>query len=119
MAIAWNGSAPAARVILAAQPFLKRAERIDVVYVKDEMFNAAPAKQLVEHLLWHGLQSQHHALDKTSAETGQLLLNAARELHAAMCVMGAYAHNWYEEIVLRGTTKHVLENAQIPLFIMH
>jgi len=119
VAIAWNSSAPAARVTLAAQPFLKRAERIDVVYVKDEMSNEAPAKQLVEHLQWHGLQSQHHALEKTSAETGQILLNAARELDVDLCVMGAYAHNWYEEIVLGGTTKYVLENTQIPLFIMH
>ena len=119
VAIGWNGSAPVARAVLAAQPFLKQAERIDVLYVSDDTPDVAPAQQLVEYLSWHGLQSRDHALQRNETETGQTLLDAACELNADLFVMGAYAHNWYEEIVLGGTTRFVLENTQIPLFVMH
>lgn len=110
VAIAWNGSAPAARAVLAAQSFLKQAERIDVLYVKDDASSASQVEQLAEYLIWHGLQSECQTLERNDAATGQTLLDAASELSADLFVMGAYAHNWYEEIILGSTTHFVLQN---------
>lgn len=50
---------------------------------------------------------------------GWQLLEAADAAGADMLVVGAYGHRRFNEWLLGGMTRHVLEHARIPLFMRH
>lgn len=46
------------------------------------------------------------------------ILEAARELHADIIVMGSHSRKWLENIVMGSVTEKVLHHTAIPLFII-
>jgi nucleotide-binding universal stress UspA family protein len=36
-----------------------------------------------------------------------------------MIVMGAYGHSRFREAILGGATRHMLETAEVPIFMAH
>ena len=55
----------------------------------------------------------------TGVDVGNLLLSRVADIGADMLVMGAYGHSRLREIVLGGVTRHILENATIPVLMVH
>ena len=45
------------------------------------------------------------------------LLAAAREFGCDMLAMGAYSHSRLRQLILGGVTRHVLENATLPVMM--
>ena len=54
-----------------------------------------------------------------TAKAGEALLNQAYAMHADLLVMGAWGHSRMTELILGGTTRHVLEHAQLPVLMAH
>jgi len=48
---------------------------------------------------------------------GAGLLGAARDFGADLLCMGAYSHSRLRQLILGGVTRHVLENADIPVLM--
>jgi nucleotide-binding universal stress UspA family protein len=48
---------------------------------------------------------------------GAGLLGAARDFNADLITMGAYSHSRLRQLILGGVTRHVLENAEIPVMM--
>ena len=121
--IGWNNSREAARAISDALPFLQRADTVligTVVSEADERRAAEETPQLLEYLEAHGLPVQVEIVSHTPpAGTGEVLLEAATAKQADMLVMGAYGHSRWREIVLGGTTRHVLKHANLPVLMSH
>ena len=121
--IAWDESLEAARAVHDAIPFLDLTEHVQIVSVSSntdqEKANMIFSDDLRKHLSHHGINAEVASLDKTSKGTGATILQAAIEYDADLIVMGAYGHTRFKELILGGTTKHLLKHTTIPLFLSH
>ena len=50
---------------------------------------------------------------------GEALLVQAFAMQADLLVMGAWGHSRMSELILGGTTRHVLKHAQLPVLLAH
>jgi nucleotide-binding universal stress UspA family protein len=123
IAVAWNGSAEAARAIHAAQPLLRQARRI--VVLSGELPESGPAPDwlrpfdLATYLRQHELPVVHESLRGSGQRAGPALLAAAAAAEADLLVMGAYGRSRFSEWVFGGATRHVLAHAAIPVLLRH
>jgi nucleotide-binding universal stress UspA family protein len=78
-------------------------------------------KKATQHFLD---KSKLHLGDKTiqtlikEGDFAESILNAAKELHADIIVMGSHSRKWLENIVMGSVTEKVLHHTSIPLFII-
>lgn len=117
VAVLWNGSLEASRAVMAALPFLTKAERVDILSAREK--SAAVPAELAAYLAWHGVRAETHAVVATSGEAGEVLLSEAEGLGADMLVMGAYTHSRLRELILGGVTEHMLHAATLPVLLCH
>lgn len=118
VAIAWNGSAEAARAVAAALPLLIRAKKVTIL-VAEEEDGAAPAAELETHLAWHGVSADIRRVVPSGGAVGAALLKACGDVSADLLVMGAYTHSRLRQLILGGVTRHVLDNAALPVLLSH
>ncbi|MBL8658310.1 MAG: universal stress protein [Rhodospirillales bacterium] len=116
IAVAWNGSAEAARAVYAAMDFFHRAETIEVVAADPDKSKDAEPEALVEYLAWHGLGARLHIVDQDGS-VGDTVGKAAAG--ADLVVMGAYSHSRLRELILGGVTRHMLEGTSSALLMAH
>ncbi|MGE0121041.1 MAG: universal stress protein [Dongiaceae bacterium] len=118
IAIAWNGSAQAARVVAGSLPFLRLADQVTVVTVGD-IGRSASATDLVAYLGRHDVRAAHEALTVDHATVGATLLAYVARSQIDLLVMGAYGHSRLREMILGGATRHVLAAATVPILMAH
>ncbi len=115
--VAWNGSAPAARAMYEALPFIGTAEQVIVGSVADGVVPDADAA--AEALQWQGVAATPLAIDSSADDVGRHLFAAAAEKGCDLVVMGAYGHSRLREFILGGVTRYALYEATAPLFMSH
>ncbi len=115
--LAWNGTAESAASVLAALPWLTRAEAVRVLYADEYQRRGPPASELVAYLAHHGVRAEVAQFRPLEREVGRGLLAAAREFGADLLAMGAYSHSRLRQLILGGVTRHVLENATLPVLM--
>lgn len=118
VAIAWNGSAEAARAVTLALPVLARAERVTVLAGGGSDADPGIA-DLRRYLGSHGLAVETHDFRARRRDVGGPLLAAAGELGADLLLMGAFGSDRRRELVLGGVTQHVIEHAELPVLMAH
>jgi nucleotide-binding universal stress UspA family protein len=121
MAIAWKASETAKRAVLAAIPWLKRAQRISILTAGKA---AVPPEPLLALLAQHGIVGATVAVETIAEPAGDdgigaALLATARSRGADCLVIGAYRHHRFFQWVLGGVTRHVLHHADLPAFMLH
>lgn len=120
--ISWNQSREAALAIRGALPLLQRAELVAVFEVDhgESPFGLrwVPKLDLRAWLRRHGVDATFKSL-ATQKEPGSALLDNARTLDADLIVMGAWGHSRISELVLGGTTRHMLQHSELPLLLAH
>ncbi len=114
--LAWNGERECARALKAAMPMISQVQEIDVVAINGE---GDGAKAIALHINRHGIKTKVHVLEDSHFDNGDTLLRQADELNSQMIIMGAYGHSRIRELVLGGTTRHVLEQAELPVLFSH
>ena len=124
IAIAWNGSPEAIRAVIAAMPFLLRADKITVLTTAsesrdDQREEEISGDEFANYLSWHRLKVDIRAFDSTASAAGEILLTQAGECNADMLVMGAYTHGRLHNLIYGGITRHVLQNTPIPVLMRH
>ncbi|OOG50082.1 MULTISPECIES: universal stress protein [unclassified Rhodanobacter] len=123
IALAWNGSPEAIRSIHAAQPFLARAKRVVVLRgaSRDAISEIGwkPEFELSDYLQRHGIRAEEKPLMANDEDAGAALLASAKAVGANMLVMGAYGRTRFSEWIFGGATRHVLNHADIPVFMRH
>ena len=122
VAIAWDGSARAARAVNDALMFLRTADLVVAVTISGEkdLSRMAPGADLDIYLARHGVRDPKLAtlIAKRADAAARLRLFVAEE-DIEMIVMGAYAHSRFREAVLGGVTRSMLDDASVPLFLAH
>lgn len=119
MAIAWNGSAEAARAISAAMEFIEQSDEAVVLSVGDKGAGVDSIGPLAEYLEWHGADPKVNTIKANGAPIGTTLLDACKTADADLLVMGAYTHSRMRELILGGVTREILASSDMPLLMAH
>ncbi len=113
--VAWNGTAQSATAVAEALPWLHRADHIRILHAPEYQRRGPDAAGLQAYLRWHGIEAEAVPFKPATREVGAGLLGAARDFDCDLLVMGAYSHSRLRQLILGGVTRHVLENADIPV----
>jgi nucleotide-binding universal stress UspA family protein len=121
-AVAWDGSRPAARALSDAMQILETKERLDVVTVGASgagVGKNAGAQDVVTYLSRHGINAKLTNLSASREGVGATILGYCSETDPDILVMGAYGHARLREELFGGVTRHILENANVPVLMAH
>jgi nucleotide-binding universal stress UspA family protein len=120
--LAWNQSAEAMVAVRRALPLLKQAETVSITVIDPPITGSDrsdPGGALCQMLVRHGVKAEVAVLARTQSRVSDVLARHAREINADMLVMGAYGHSRLREAILGGTTRNMLEKAEIPVLMAH
>jgi nucleotide-binding universal stress UspA family protein len=115
--IAWNGTAESAESALSAMPWMKQAERVRILSADGYQRRGPAAPELAAYLALHGVDADIVMFPSIRNSVGAGLLEAARQFDCDLLSMGAYSHSRLRQLILGGVTRHVLENASIPVMM--
>ncbi|CAH2602872.1 Universal stress protein [Rhodovastum atsumiense] len=116
VAIAWRDDTRAVKAVLPALRLLAGAQVVQVI-TGQRPGTIVPGLPAV--LAEHEVNATLHPLDLGAEPFGQVLLRETRALEADLLVMGAFAHTQIRELLLGGTTRYVLEHAELPVLMRH
>lgn len=118
IAIAWKECDQAKAAVAAALPWLKRAARVSLLMVGTDA-PPDPPRRLIDTLRDNGIQSAPVLASGAGETVGAQILAQAHAIGADSIVMGAYRHGEMIERLLGGVTRHVLDLADLPVFLHH
>lgn len=120
--IAWNGSREVVRAVHDALPLLAAAKQVTVLTIHPAAMgelDTLSGNELCQHLGRHGITAVPASQPCTDIEIGDALLSRAADESADLIVMGAYGHSRLREIVLGGSTRHLLQHMTVPMLMSH
>jgi nucleotide-binding universal stress UspA family protein len=118
--IAWNCSTEQARTIAFAMPILKRANRVIVLTVEGGAGVPGPTgQQLCRYLQLNDVPAKPMSVGLEGRVTGEVILAHARALGCDLLIKGAYTQSRLRQMIFGGTTRYILSNAQLPVFMAH
>lgn len=117
-AIAWDNVREARRAVWDALPFLKRAERVDVVHIaSDGGASTDDQRMLVDRLRLHGVEASLGAPTRGKGSDGEQILQAAEG--AGLIVAGGYGHARLQERFVGGVSETLLRHAPVCTLFSH
>ncbi len=121
VAIAWKDCREAARAIHDALPLLHKAESVRFLAVHgDRAYHGQRAlDRMMESLRGRGIAVGDAVVARVESHQSEALLDAARTVGADLLVMGAYGRWRMSEMLFGGFTQHVMDHADIPVFLSH
>lgn len=121
VAVAWDGSLPSARALYQSLPLLRHAQQIEIICVRPTRSEPdfEPNVNLAHWLDLHGLPAHIHRIEPGENSVGKAILAETMAFGADWLVMGAYGHGHIGEMILGGTTNHVLKHSHLPVLMSH
>lgn len=119
--VAYDGSVASARSLHAlvnsglATPGPVYVLAVDL---EDATHAATVAHRAVEYLAYHGIEA-HNVHVQSEHPPSQLILDEALGRGVRLIALGAYGHGGIAEWLFGSTTKFVLQNTHVPLFLYH
>jgi nucleotide-binding universal stress UspA family protein len=114
--VAWDGKEPSSRAARRAVPLLKKASRVIVA--------GAPAgdlpvdlEKLGGYYQAHGINVEYERLPK--GDIFSQLVEANERTGADYMVAGAFGHSRIREFAFGGTTRQLLQNTSLNLYMAH
>lgn len=119
--VAWNSTQESMRALRASLPFLHNAAMVCLVDGStNELPGIAPPPLPVrDWLKRQGVALQTVREFPAATRVGEALLEHAYAMHVDLLVMGAWGHSRINELILGGTTRHVLDHAKVPVLLAH
>jgi nucleotide-binding universal stress UspA family protein len=117
----WDGSAPAARAIADAMPFLHKAKKIDLLMVTTAKTRnlTIVGTNMAQHLARHGLNVEIQQIKGADTDVAGVVLSYAADNETDFLVMGGYGHSRWRELVLGGATRGILSSMTTPTLMSH
>jgi nucleotide-binding universal stress UspA family protein len=115
--IAWNQSSEAALAVKAALPLLQQAQEVNIITCGAENKLGPKAKHLQKYLKYWNVKANHVITKATDEKVA--ILKGYEKTNSDILVMGGYSHSRLRERIFGGVTEYMLNQAQIPLFILH
>jgi len=118
IALGWNGSPEAVRVMTASLDLLQAASAVFVITVGDKHKDSAGL--IRDYLAWRGIAAKvRHVPSIAGVGPGAQLLSAARDDGADLLVMGGYGQTPWREMLFGGATREIVGVSLLPLLISH
>lgn len=121
--IAWDSSLEAARAVGAALDVITQAETVRVVLVDpiaDRRQNGEePGADIGRYLAQHSAPVSIDQLPSMGRPINEVLQQHATDISADMIVMGAYGHSRIRERIFGGVTMSMIEETNVPVFMVH
>ncbi len=114
--VGWNNSAEASRALTSSIKILKVAKRVEIITAKEYVKYDSLLDDLIKYLNMHGIKATAKIVETTMIP-GEALLKHATEGKFDLIVAGASSHKSFRELMLGGTTKYLLENSELPVFL--
>lgn len=114
--IGWNNSPEASRALTSSIEILKIAKKVELITAQEYIKYDSLIDDMIDYLKKHGIDANIKIV-KTTMVPGEALLNHAKDGNFDLIVAGASAHKGFRELMLGGTTRYLLENAHIPVFL--
>ncbi|HEY6431170.1 MAG TPA: universal stress protein [Acetobacteraceae bacterium] len=115
--LGWNGTAESASAVAGVLPWLERAEAVRILSADGYQRRGPGAPELAAYLALHGVHADIMMFKAVNGVVAAGLLAAAREFGCDLLAMGAYSHSRLRQLILGGVTRHVLENAALPVMM--
>ncbi|MGH7152289.1 MAG: universal stress protein [Acetobacteraceae bacterium] len=115
--LGWNGTAESSSAVSAVLPWLPRAEAVCILSADGYQRRGPAAPELAAYLALHGVHAELTVFKAVNGIVGAGLLAAASDFGCDLLAMGAYSHSRLRQLILGGVTRHVLENATIPVMM--
>jgi nucleotide-binding universal stress UspA family protein len=115
--LAWNGTAESASSVLAALPWMQRADAVAILSADGYQRRGPGASDLAAYLSLHDVRADIVTFKSVSGSVGAGLLAAAANFGCDLLSMGAYSHSRLRQLILGGVTRHVLEHANLPVMM--
>lgn len=115
--VAWNGSAEAAAALRAAVPMLQGRNVTLLRVGKDQ--GRFPETGALKYLARHGVTAELREVDPGTRSVEEVIEASARDMGAALLVMGAFGHSRLRETLFGGVTRYLLDSASVPLLLAH
>ena len=77
------------------------------------------AEQLIRYLQRNGIAAEPLIVELARRNTGEAILATAKTLGCDLLIKGAYTQNRLRQMIFGGATRHVLENATLPVLLAH
>jgi nucleotide-binding universal stress UspA family protein len=121
--VAWDGSREATRAVHDALPFLRAAESTTILTVNGARAGERqriPGVDIATVIARHGVQVEIADIETgTDGSAGEVLLSHVADSGADLLVMGAYGHARWQELVLGGATRTILQSMTVPVLMSH
>lgn len=117
VAIGWNGSLEASRAVAMAMPLIEGADRVSILTAGQIEHTATPEEFQI-YLAQRGIPSQINSFERRG-NVGRALLAKCAEVGANMLIMGAYHESYERESILGGNSATVVDEAVIPVVMVH
>ena len=121
IAVAWDGSAHAARALSAALGLFADIKQADIVVVAGEkdLSGAIPGTEIAAHVSRHKIKTTVVDLRVDKAGVAATLDAHAAKAGADLIVMGGFGHSRLREFVLGGVTRELTRSARAALLLAH
>jgi nucleotide-binding universal stress UspA family protein len=117
VAIAWNGSIESSRAVASTTSILEQASEVSILSGGIEV-NGADSASLLAYLVARGVNAKIEKLPLVK-KVGKELLEFCGESGIDTLIMGAYSNSHERETFFGGNTQHVVDNAEIPVVLVH
>lgn len=117
IAIAWNQSPEAARVVSACMPLLQAAEKVHIISAGRDNQLGPKSGQLAAYLTHYGIKATR-IITQGHDEPAELTASF-RESGSDLVLMGAYSRARFRELVFGGMTELMLKKSSIPVVMQH
>ena len=118
--LCWNGSREAAVAMAAAVPLLQRATHVSLAaftpVFPDASVNPAEIDDALAFLGRHAVRAEP-VLRDPGGDTGRAILALAAGQDCDLVVMGCFGHSRFQELLLGGASRTVLQEAALPVLM--
>jgi nucleotide-binding universal stress UspA family protein len=118
--IGWNASRKARRAISDAMPFLVDAQAVTTLVVdpsRGRRHGEEPGADIALQLARHGVHLDVERVMSNGCPIAEVILARAVRIGSDLLVFGAYGHSWLRELLLGGTTRTLLAQMPVPVFV--
>jgi nucleotide-binding universal stress UspA family protein len=119
VAVGWDGGVTCAHALMAALPYLKKAEAIELLTVRNGTPQGRGVDNVAAYLALHGLSCSQLVLARGDRDVAEVLLETAANDGCDLLVAGGYGHSRLMESIFGGVTEHIVSHPKIPVFMMH
>lgn len=118
VAVAWNGSAEAARALAQAMPVILHARTVTLLTNGSDAGPGTTVDDAQEYLGAHGVNAAVERFD-AGKSVPKALLATAKALGADMLIMGAYSDSHERETIFGGNTQWIVDKSDLPVLFSH